>query len=267
MVLKDEMLARLRRTFDLNLYEVKIWVALLSRGVSTAGELSNMAGVPRSRTYDVLESLERRGFIVLKLGKPIQYIAIPPQDVVERAKKNVKEHAEQKVGNLEQLKVGDMIKNLDGLYKKGINFIDSTELSGALKGRNNIYSHLESLMKNAKSSITIATSEDGLANQVEAMKNILESAKKKGVQVKIVAPLTPKNAESAKKLKSVAEIRNVNDIDSRFTVIDGKQAVLFVLNDKELHPNYDIGVWLNSQPISNALSHMFDHMWDHLQKK
>ena len=40
MIVKEEFLSRLRRYFSLNLYEVKIWAALLSRGVSTAGELS-----------------------------------------------------------------------------------------------------------------------------------------------------------------------------------------------------------------------------------
>ena len=54
MIVKEEMLSKLRRHFDLNLYEVKLWAALLSRGVSTAGELSDIADVPRSRSYDVL---------------------------------------------------------------------------------------------------------------------------------------------------------------------------------------------------------------------
>ena len=68
MIVKDELLSNLRRYFDLNLYEVKLWTALLSRGVSTAGELSDIADVPRSRSYDVLESLEKKGF-VRKCGK------------------------------------------------------------------------------------------------------------------------------------------------------------------------------------------------------
>ena len=71
MIVKDEFLSKLRRYFSLNLYEVKIWTALLSRGVSTAGELSDIANVPRSRSYDVLESLEKKGFVVMKLGKLI----------------------------------------------------------------------------------------------------------------------------------------------------------------------------------------------------
>ena len=54
MIVKEEFLSRLRKIFDLNLYEVKIWTALLSRGTSTAGELSNISDVPRSRTYDIL---------------------------------------------------------------------------------------------------------------------------------------------------------------------------------------------------------------------
>ena len=48
MIVKEEFLSKLRRYFSLNLYEVKIWTALLSRGVSTAGELSDIANVPRS---------------------------------------------------------------------------------------------------------------------------------------------------------------------------------------------------------------------------
>ena len=108
MIVKDEFLSKLRRYFNLNLYEVKIWAALLSRGVSTAGELSDIANVPRSRSYDVLESLEKKGFVVMKLGKPIKYIAVPPTEVVERVKKNVRKGAEESVKRLENLIDGQL---------------------------------------------------------------------------------------------------------------------------------------------------------------
>jgi len=267
MVLKDETLAKLRRSFDLNLYEVKIWVALLSRGISTAGELSNMANVPRSRTYDVLESLERKGFVIMKIGKPIQYIAVAPKDVVERSKKNVKDIAERKTKTLENMKSTELLKNLEGLYKKGVNFIEPTELSGALKGRNNIYTHIESLIRGAKQNVIIVTSENGINRKSDSFKATLEAAKKKGVNIKIAAPSTDANSESFKKLRQFADVRHTKDIDARFAVIDGKHAVMMVLNDKELHPNYDIGIWLNSQPIATALNNMFENMWSGMNKK
>jgi len=86
MIVQKNFLNKLK-DFGLNTYESKLWTALLSRGVSTAGELSDIANVPRSRSYDVLESLEKKGFIVMKLGKPIKYIAVPPAEVIERVKK------------------------------------------------------------------------------------------------------------------------------------------------------------------------------------
>lgn len=52
----------LRETFGLNSYESKLYVALLGREMR-AGEAAQASGVPQSRTYDTLRSLERKGFV------------------------------------------------------------------------------------------------------------------------------------------------------------------------------------------------------------
>ena len=96
MIVQKDFLNKLK-DFGLNSYESKLWIALLSRGVSTAGELSDISNVPRSRAYDVLESLEKKGFIVMKVGKPIKYLAVPPTEVIERVKKKVLEEAYGKI--------------------------------------------------------------------------------------------------------------------------------------------------------------------------
>src|SRR3989338_8394310 len=103
MIVQKGFLTKLK-DFGLNSYESKLWTALLSRGISTAGELSDIANVPRSRSYDVLESLEKKGFIVMKLGKPIKYIAVPPEEVLERVKKKVKEDTDKQINIIESLK-------------------------------------------------------------------------------------------------------------------------------------------------------------------
>ena len=59
MIVKQELVKKLKGYFDLNIYETKVWLALLSKGISSAGEIAEISGVPRSRTYDVLESLEK----------------------------------------------------------------------------------------------------------------------------------------------------------------------------------------------------------------
>src|SRR3989344_7742897 len=116
MIIKDDLLSKLRRYFDLNLYEVKLWGSLLSRGVSTAGELSDIADVPRSRSYDVLESLEKKGFVVMKLGKPIKYIAIPPNEVVDRVRKNMHMESQEKIKRLETVRGSPLLVELETLH-------------------------------------------------------------------------------------------------------------------------------------------------------
>src|SRR3989338_5155735 len=97
MIVQEQFLKKLRSAFNLNIYEVKIWTALLSKGVASAGELSDISNVPRSRSYDVLESLEKRGFVLMKLGKPIKYIAVKPEEIFLREKKRLMDDAELQV--------------------------------------------------------------------------------------------------------------------------------------------------------------------------
>ncbi|MCX8193859.1 MAG: hypothetical protein N3G19_00630 [Candidatus Pacearchaeota archaeon] len=261
MVVKDEFLSRLRKIFGLNLYEVKVWTALLSRGVSTAGELSDISGVPRSRTYDILESLEKKGFVVMKLGKPIKFIALKPDEVVERVKRNVVREAQEMSKRLDELKNTDVLQELTALYTTGIKYIEPTDLSGAIRGRHNIYNHLDMMIRNATKNVTIATTAEGLNRKFESLKAAIERAKKKGVTVRIAAPITPKNYKVAKELNKIAEVRH-GKIKARFTLIDNKELMFLILDDEEVHPSYDVGVWVNSPFFANALEQIFDASWE-----
>ena len=217
MIVKEEFLSRLRKIFDLNLYEVKVWTALLSRGVSTAGELSNISDVPRSRTYDILESLEKKGFIVMKLGKPIKFVALKPEEVIERVKRNLVVHAKEKTKRLEELKTDDVLHEINTLFTQGIKFVEPSDLSGSIRGRNNMYNHLDMLIGGSEKNITIVTTADGLNRKLETLLPSLEKAKKRGVKIRIAAPITPKNEKIAKDISKIAEVRNMKNFNGRFS--------------------------------------------------
>ena len=265
MIVKEEFLSKLRRDFGLNLYEVKIWTALLSRGVSTAGELSDIADVPRSRSYDVLESLEKQGFVVMKIGKPIKYIAVDPEEVVERVKKNVSNQAKDRVGQLEDLKSTDVLKELKSLHTTGIELVDPTELSGSIRGRHNLYSHLELTISGAEKTVTIMTTTQGLMRKVEGLKPIFEKLHKRGVVIRIAAPLTDECAATIKDLGNIAEVRHTDKLVGRFTLVDANEIVFMVLNDGEVHPTYDVGIWVNTPFFSQALEGLFELAWNEMK--
>ncbi|MDP1695957.1 MAG: helix-turn-helix domain-containing protein [archaeon] len=263
MIIKDEFLSRLRKIFDLNLYEAKVWTALLSRGVSTAGELSNISDVPRSRTYDILESLEKKGFILMKIGKPIKFVALKPEEVVERVKRNLVVSAQEKSKRLEQLKGDEVLNELSSLFTNGIKFVEPADLSGSLRGRQNLYNHLDMMIRNAEESITFVTTADGLNRKLEALLPAFEKAKKRGVTIKIAAPLNEGNAKIAKEFAKVAEIRDTGSsgINGRFAIIDSEQVIFMLLDDKTVHPNYDVAVWISTEFFAKTLENMFQQPW------
>lgn len=265
MIVKDEFLNKLRRFFNLNLYEVRIWTALLSRGVSTAGELSDIGNVPRSRAYDVLESLEKKGFVIMKLGKPIKYVAVEPAEVVERVKKLIGEEAKENVKKLEDLRGTDVLKELEMLHKQGIEFIEPSDLSGAIRGRHNIYTHLELMIKNAKKNVTLVTTSKGLLRKIDALKPELEKVAKKGVKIKIAAPITKDSAKIIKSLNKIAEIRHLEKFNARFVVVDDKELMFMVMHDDDVHPTYDVGVWINTPYFATALNTLFEQSWGGLE--
>ena len=261
MIIKEEFLSRLRKIFDLNLYEAKVWTALLSRGVSTAGELSNISDVPRSRTYDILESLEKKGFIVTKIGKPIKFVALKPEEVVERVKRNLVVDAQEKSKRLEQLKGDEVLSELSGLFDNGVKFVEPSDLSGSLRGRQNMYNHLDMMFRAAEKTITLVTTEDGLNRKMEALLPSLEKAKKRGVVVRIAAPITKANIKIAKDLSKVAEVKSVDNLKGRFAVVDADQLMFMLLDDSTIHPNYDVAVWISTEFFAQAMEQMFELAW------
>jgi sugar-specific transcriptional regulator TrmB len=261
MIVKDEFLSRLRKIFDLNLYEVKVWTALLSRGTSTAGELSNISDVPRSRTYDILESLEKKGFVIMKLGKPIKFVALKPGEVVERVKKNLIRHAKERAERLDKLKDDEVLEELNSLFTKGIKFVEPSDLSGSLKGRQNLYNHLDMMVRDAEKTITIVTTNEGLGRKLETLMPSLEGCKKRGVKIRIAAPIDANNLKVAKDFKKVAEIKKLEGMKARFIIIDSNQVMFMLLDDEKFHPNYDVGVWVNTEFFAQALEQLFDLAW------
>lgn len=267
MIIKEEFLSRLRKIFDLNLYEARVWTALLSRGTSTAGELSNISDVPRSRTYDILESLEKKGFIVMKIGKPIKFVALKPEEVVERVKKNLVVDAQEKSRRLEKLRGDEVLEELNSLFTNGVKFVEPSDLSGSLRGRQNMYNHLDMMIRSAERTITLVTTAEGINRKLEMLMPAFERAKKRGVTIRIAAPIGPANIKVAKDLSKVAELRNLDGkLHARFAIVDSNQVMFMLLDDKTVHPNYDVAVWLSTEFFAKALEQMFELAWTGFSK-
>ena len=266
MIVENDFLTKLK-AFGLNSYEAKLWVALLSRGVSTAGELSDIADVPRSRTYDVLESLEKKGFIIVKIGKPIKYLAVEPQEVISRVQKNIQNESEIQIKIINELKNSEILNELSLLHTQGIEMVDPVEFSGSFKGRDNVYDHIEAMVKGAENSVTIMTTETDFLRKIDRLQKIFEKAAQRGVTIRIAAALEKlsPNDTLLKTVSSFAEVRHISEIESRFIVVDGKEVLFMLQDDSAVHPSYDVGLWVNTPFFAKSLEQLFDLAWKEMK--
>ncbi|MBR9690622.1 hypothetical protein GOV08_02965 [Candidatus Woesearchaeota archaeon] len=203
----------------------------------------------------------------MKLGKPIKYIAVPPKEVVERVKKRIKEDAITKQDHLEEIKTSTVLDELSTLYEQGVELVEPSDLSGSLRGRDNLYNHLELMINSAAKSVIMMTTEQGFLRKITSLKKALSKAKQRGVDIKIAAPITEKTKKDAKELFDVAQVRDMKDVKARFVIVDDKELTFMILDDEEVHPAYDVGIWVNTPFFSNALVGLFDLAWDSIEAK
>ncbi|MEM2955987.1 MAG: helix-turn-helix domain-containing protein [Candidatus Pacearchaeota archaeon] len=256
MIIKPELMKRIKEHFNLNIYETKVWLALLSKGIATAGEIAEISNVPRSRTYDVLESLEKQGFAILKLGKPVKYIAVSPSVVLERLKTNILKEAEEKAKLLATIKDNEDYKQLLQLHRQGIEPIQPEDLSGMIRGRTNLNNHIKNLILKAKKNVLIVTTASALAKE-RWIKSVLENLNKKNVKVKIMVNGNEDEIKSlTKDLK--AEVKQSN-ISSRFYIIDNE--MIFMLTPDSTNDDYAYGIWINSPYFINTIISLFNNAW------
>ena len=253
MIIKPELVKRIKEYFNLNIYETKVWLALLSKGIASAGEVAELSGVPRSRTYDVLESLEKRGFAITKIGKPVKYISVKPTEVIEKIKSNAMQDANEKIKSLSSLKETQEYTELEQLHNSGISPIKSSEIAGSRRGRSNILSRIRELLENAKREAIICTSATDFEDKGRVLAPAIEKLMKNDIKVKIALSGDP---EKIKKLNAKYNIRaKPLSSNARVFMVDKKE-VLFMVTPETAEE--EIGVWLDSPFFTDSLSTIID---------
>lgn len=253
MIIKSELVKRIKEYFNLNIYETKVWLALLSKGIASAGEIAEISEVPRSRTYDVLESLEKRGFAIVKIGKPIKYIAVKPTEVIEKMKSETLHDAQTKVQSLIQLKNTQEYVELEQLHTVGISPIKTSEITGSLRGRPNILAKMREILENSEKEVLICTSAFDFEDKSRVLLPALEKLSKKNIKLKLALSGDP---EKIKKLNIKFNLKaKTFNAPARFFIIDRKQALLMITPESS---EEELGIWLNSQYFTESLSNIVE---------
>jgi len=76
-------------------YEAMTYIALVAHGYGDAETIAATAGIPRTSSYKVLQSLQRKGFAIATSGRPVIYKPEPPAKMREMVEAQINETFEK----------------------------------------------------------------------------------------------------------------------------------------------------------------------------
>jgi sugar-specific transcriptional regulator TrmB len=253
MLVKQDLINKIKDYFDLNVYETKVWLALIGKGSASAGEIAEISGVPRSRTYDVLETLEKKGFAIVKLGKPVKYLGVKPRMILDKLRNNVKSEADERIASLSNIKDTEEFAQLEEIYKGGAEPIKREDISAALRGKSNISNYLREIIREAKKEVLICTNARDILSKLKLFQQTFEVLNKANIKIRLCL-----SGEDALIKKAEAEfgikVKRIN-VDAKFFIID-RSEVLFYLSNPE--SKEESAIWLNSEFFSEYFAALFE---------
>jgi len=252
MLLKQELVKKIKNYFDLNIYETKVWLALLTKGIASAGEIAEISGVPRSRTYDVLDSLEKQGFAIAKIGKPVKYLPVKPAIIIEKLKNNAVNNAEERVKILAKVKDTEEYTELEKLHKTGITPVRREDISTSLRGKSNISSYVREILQNAKKEIIICTDAADINYKFNLFQQMFTRLKNSKVKISIALSGDPQLIDKLSKSFGI-KIKQIN-LPGKFFIADRREILFYVSKDKD----DDMAIWLNSEFFADSFAELFD---------
>lgn len=164
--MRDKILETLKK-LNFTEYEAKAYLALLEESPLTGYAAAKNSGVPRSRIYEVLDSLAARGDILVSHGATPQYVPVPAKVMIKNRRLNAEENFKSAELSLEQF--SRAAKNRDNIWN--------------IAGHNEILEKVKECIASAERRILLEVWKEDFSY----LETELEKASKKGVQITIVA--------------------------------------------------------------------------------
>jgi len=238
----------------LNTYESRVYFTLITEGISTAKNISDTTGIPYGKVYEIVDSLAKKGFVIMLPTKPIKVQATSPKEAMINIKKD---HYRQfkKVENLVE-------KELEPLFTKTKQFADPRAIFWVLIGRATINRRIEDIIGKAQNNIHIFVSENGL-KRLRLFKNILKKLRDSGVKIKIAGTINKNNVEYVKDI-GFCDIKHSNGSYNSFFSVDGRECIVFepTPDDDNLIYGRDLGLWVQSPSFTRFMENFFNANFD-----
>jgi len=230
-------------------YEIKSYGTLLKEGEITASEISEKSGVPYSKIYEVLSTLEEKGWLGSDNSRPTKYFAKSPTTALDTTQQNAEN---------EFLKNKSVIlTELTSVYEKSgtSEKPDIWVISGAM----NIVAKIMELVDNCRSEVLIAIPQAGEEIVKQALPK-LRHLNEKGVKITILTS-DKLDKESVKAISRIAKIKIKSGLFGGGIISDKRYVVILMGPEISGSKTTDIvAIWADHAGLAGFAKEYFEYL-------
>ena len=243
----------------LTMYEAQAYVTLTSSISSTASEVSEKSGIPRSKIYDVLKGLIKKNYIEVEDGRPLIYNVKSPVEVLGREKERI------------DSEIDDTITRLTYIYENGMNQVQAP--IWRIYGVEKIISQEIEIIKRSKSSVNMRI---GFLFEGEGEALVKAFKKRRSLNVNILAsPTCYINNEEINIINLFKEneipIYNADIPFVKVLISDSKEMMhtytKFSEDKRNVIPETAIGIWNKYEDVARNYDERFVNQLEKMKKK
>lgn len=232
-------------------YEIRVYTSLLDSGSMTASEISKRSGVPYSKIYEVLNSLEEKGWLESDSSRPQKFFPKSPSTALEVTRSRYDNRFRQSHAAI--------MSELMPLYtKSGVKERPEIWVSTGIM---NIASKVNEIIQGSQQELLVALPH-AAENVARPLLPVLRMLHDKGVKVNILAS-SKIQEDILKSLSRVADVRVKEGLFGGGVIGDGKQVVILLSegsgNAGVVQP---VAIWADHVGLAVFAKGYFQYLWD-----
>ena len=244
----SEKTKRAMRELGLTNYEAQAYASLLELGPMPAGLISQSAQVPYSKIYEVLRSLESKGWIETEHGRPSKYYPKPPSVALDTIKLQLEDTFSRNESQI--------LSELQPIYEK--KEVHERPDIWIVRGQYNVLSKIQEMLERSRKEILIAVPE--IPVQVTKILFVtLTRVKERGVKISLMTTRDA-NTDTLKDFLGIGEIGVRDQMFGGGIVSDSKEVMLVLAGQME--EPAALAIWADHPGLARFAKNYFEHLWE-----
>lgn len=252
-------------SYGLTLNEAKVYLFLLVSRDSSVKTISDSLKLHRVEVYRKLRELEELGLVELQLGVPKRYAAVAAEDALTvLLSRREKELSESKKKSAEMIATVNLLSKTHGGGARDP--VDQPQSTYKLiVGRERYFKEMRTLMAGSKQEILRIVFPEAINRTYNnGFDQEYIHARARGVSIRIISEINSKNRVAARRLAKTVNLRHLDAVRARFTVIDGMTCVFAGVYDEKSQTSNSAGdsyLVLTDIRFGEAFRFFFENMW------